>query len=1097
MGGVRQSIFTKQEEFMIPLRRLLWLLAVSLPWLLVAPLEGAAQNTGTIEGTVTETPSGQPMVAAQVQIVGTQRGTITGRDGSFRLENVPAGDYELRVLSIGFGSQTRAITVTAGQVTRENFELRQAILDVEEIVVTGVAGQAQRGRLPFTVERLTQAALPVPATNAAAMIQGKVAGAVVTTPSGRPGSAPSILLRGPTSINASGRSQEPLYIVDGVILSASLIDIDAMDIEAIEIVKGAAAASLYGSRAANGVIQITTARGRNVAENSVRYSVRSEIGTSNLPGRFNLTQAHQFRVEDGQFVDQSGNRCDFLFCQSVQLAGQRRLPGEAAGGWNTIQENEWPGQTFDHVDRFFEGGDFQNHTVSIAGRSGGTNYLVSFNRQDDGGILPFHDGSLRQSFRLNLDQAVRDDITISASAFYARSENATNQGNIFQLTRMPAGVDLTQPDPFTPTARFVIKPDPFNDNINPLYTMSTTESTQNRGRFLGSVNARWAPLDWMDFDANISFDRADLNGQTFRPKGFHNIAGVQQGGSLSRTAQRIEGFNGSITATARRQFGDLNSAFTVRYLAEQEESFVTSTSGSEFTAEGVWTFSNIPNDNISATSSSVTTRADGIFLNTAFDFRDRYIVDALIRQDGSSRFGPDERRAIYYRLAGAYIMSEEPWFSLPGVDHLKLSYSLGTAGNTPSFAAQYETYSVSEGAITPQTLGNRNLKPEFAVEQEIGIEALVFDRFSVDLTYAHSNVEDQILLVPSLAYTGFASQWRNAGTLRSNTFEASLNAVVLQRPNFTWTSRLLFDRTRQRITELNVPAYQSGVSGQGLGSVFFVRAGEAMGTFYGFQFAERCEHLPAGVDCSQFQVNDDGFLVWVGDAGSWENGWNTYVDADGNERHWWGTVAPFDIRGSQIRWGTPFQAEGIDPVTGETTTFLPLGRTLPDYSVSLANTINWRNFTVYGLLQSLQGFSVYNQPLQWATFQSYSGIIDQRGKPEDLRKPVGYYEVLYGASGLQPSSAFVDDASFIKLRELSVRYRMSRNILDRTPFTQGLEGVTFSVTGRNLFTWTDYDGYDPDVGSTGGGPGSAALARVDGFSYPNFRTVTFGFEINF
>jgi hypothetical protein len=110
---------------------------------------------------------------------------------------------------------------------------------------------------------------------------------------------------------------------------------------------------------------------------------------------------------------------------------------------------------------------------------------------------------------------------------------------------------------------------------------------------------------------------------------------------------------------------------------------------------------------------------------------------------------------------------------------------------------------------------------------------------------------------------------------------------------------------------------------------------------------------------------------------------------------------------------------------------------------------------------------------------------------------VGYYEILYGASGLQPSSAFVDDASFIKLRELTGSYRFSRDLLDRTPLTRGFEGVTFSVTGRNLLTWTDYDGYDPDVGSTGGGPGSAALARVDGFSYPNFRTVTFGFEINF
>jgi TonB-linked SusC/RagA family outer membrane protein len=1074
-----------------------FLLAAALPWFGLVPAEAQAQATGTIRGTVIQVPSGQPLVAAQIAIVGTQRGTITGRDGSFQLTNVPTGQYELRAISIGFGSQTQSVTVVSNQVVTINFEMRESILDIDEIVVTGVAGETSRGRLPFTVERLTQASLPVPATNAANMIQGKVAGAIVTSPSGRPGSAPSILLRGPTSVNASGRSQDPLYIVDGVILAASVIDIDAMDIESIEIVKGAAAASLYGSRAANGVIQITTARGKNVAENSVRYSVRSEFGSSTLPGRFNLTQAHQFRLDGGQFVDQNGNKCDFVNCSSVQLAGQRRLGTAPAGAWNTIQQEEWPGQTYDHVDRFFQGGAYLNNSVSVAGRAGGTNYLVSFNRQDDEGILPFHDGSVRQSFRINVDQSVRSNLTISASAFYARSDNATSDGSIFQLTRMPAGVDLTMPDPRHEGVPYIIKPDPFNDNINPLYTMSTSSSSQNRGRYLGSLSGRWSPLSWFDIDGNFSFDRADTESESFRPKGFRLISGVPQGGSLSRSFGRIEGVNGSVTAQARRRFGDLATTSTIRYLAEQTDSYSNGASSSDFVAEGVWTFNNTPSANRSATSSSNSTRAEGIFFGTVFDYKNRYILDALVRQDGSSRFGPNERRSIYYRVGGAYVVSDEPWFSLPAVDHMKLSYSIGTAGNTPSFSAQYETYSVGSGAITPGTLGNRNLKPEFVTEQEFGIETLLFDRVSVDLTYATSRAEDQILLVPALSYTGFANQWRNAGTLESNTFEATINSVIVRRRDFSWSARLLFDRTKQEITELNVPAYQSGVDGQGLGSVFFVRAGEAMGTFYGFKFAEKCSDLPSGVDCSQFQVNDDGFLVWVGGAGSWQNGWDTYVDGNGATRAWWGTTAPFTIRGQALTWGTPFQAEGIDRVTGEVSTFLPLGKTLPDYTISLANTFNWKGFTVYGLLQSLQGFSVYNQPLQWATFQSYSGIMDQRNVPENLRKPVGYYDRLYGASGLQPSSAFVDDASFIKLRELSVRYRVPRNFMDRTAFSRGIENLSLSVTGRNLLTWTDYDGYDPDVGSTGGGPGSAALARVDGFSYPNFRTVTFGFEINF
>jgi TonB-linked SusC/RagA family outer membrane protein len=1072
------------------------LLAAVLPLFGLQPSEVRAQATGTIRGTVIQLPSGEPLPAVQVVVVGTQRGTITARDGTFQIEGVPSGPREIRATFIGFQSQTQSVTVAAGQVTTVSFELRQSILDIEEIIVTGVAGETVRGKIPFTVDRLTQAALPVPASNAASMIQGKVAGAIVTASSGRPGTAPSILLRGPTSINNAGRSQDPLYIVDGVILSASVADIDALDIESIEIVKGAAAASLYGSRAANGVIQITTQRGRNVAENSVRYTFRSEYGESALPGRFNLTQRHQFETQNGKFVSQGGAPCDFLQCPSVRLAGQRRLPGASASAWNTIQQEVWPGQTYDHVERFFQGGVFMSNYASIAGRSGGTNYLVSFSRQDDQGILPYHDGSVRQNFRVNLDQSVRQNLTVSATALYSRSDNSTNEGNIFQLTRMPAGVDLLAPDPNHPDA-LIIKPDPFNDNINPLYTMSTSQNTQNRGRFLGSLSARWSPLEWANIDANASFDRADLNSQSFRPKGFRNIQGIAQGGSLGRTAQRIEGINASIMGSFRRQFGDLTTLTTLRYLVEVEDSYVTTTSGSEFTADGVWTFSNIPNDRISATSSTTTTRADGLSAGMNLDFRDRYILDGLVRQDGSSRFGPNERRSVYYRMAGAYRLTEEEWFALPNMDEFKLRYSIGTAGNTPSFTAQYETYSVSGGTITPVTLGNRNLKPEFATEQEMGVEMTMFsNRVSVDLTYANTVVKDQILQVPALAYTGFSTQWRNAGTLESNTFEASLNATLVRSRAVTWTARVLFDRTRQEITELNVPAYQGGVAGQGLENVFYYRKGEAIGTFYGFKFATSCADLPSEVDCSQFAVNNDGFLVWKGGASSPNHGWETWQDG-ANTRHWWGTNAPFTIRGQAVQWGTPFQAQGIDRVTGEVTTFLPLGQTTPDFSVSLANTVSWRNFAFYGLLQSVQGFYVYNQPLQWATFQSYSGIMDQSDVPEELRKPVGYYDRLYGASGLQPSSAFVDDASFVKLREMSVRYRMGRNTLDALAVTRGIESATFSVTGRNLLTWTKYDGYDPDVGASGGSAGSAALSRVDGFSYPNFRTFTFGFEVNF
>jgi hypothetical protein len=556
--------------------------------------------------------------------------------------------------------------------------------------------------------------------------------------------------------------------------------------------------------------------------------------------------------------------------------------------------------------------------------------------------------------------------------------------------------------------------------------------------------------------------------------------------------------NASITSSIRRTFGDLNTSSQIRYLIEKEDVVSNDVNSSEFTADGVWTIGNTPSANRSGGSSTQQERADGFFVITDLDYKDRYILGLMARNDGSSLFGPDERRHWYHRVSAAYRVSEESWFNLPGVDELKFRYSVGTAGNRPNFSAQFETYSVSGGSITPVTLGNKELKPEHVTEHEMGIDALFGGRFSLDLTHARTKAEDQIQQVPSLAYTGFSSQWRNAGTLESNTWEASLGAQIIRTTNFSWRTNLLFDRTRQKITELNVPAYQTGVGGQGLGNVFYYRAGEELGTFYGFQFAENCGHLPEGMDCSEFQVNDDGYLVWVGNAGSWQNGWDTYTNADGDQQNWWGTVAPFDVRGLAIRWGVPFQGEGNDLVTGERTTFLPLGKGMADHTFSMGNTFQWKNLSVYGLFEAVRGMSVYNQPLQWATFQSYSGIMDESGEPnEALRKPMGYYSALYGASGLQPSSAFVDDGSFIKLREMAVSYRFDSDQLSRMPIARALSALTLSAVGRNLLTWTDYDGYDPDVGSTGGGVGSAVLARVDGFSYPNFRTLTLGVEITF
>jgi hypothetical protein len=175
---------------------------------------------------------------------------------------------------------------------------------------------------------------------------------------------------------------------------------------------------------------------------------------------------------------------------------------------------------------------------------------------------------------------------------------------------------------------------------------------------------------------------------------------------------------------------------------------------------------------------------------------------------------------------------------------------------------------------------------------------------------------------------------------------------------------------------------------------------------------------------------------------------------------------------------------------------------MPDYSAGLSSTFTWKNLTVYGLLDAVQGFDVYNQPLQWGVFKGWAGLFDQSGLPQGTPtingpRPIGYVNALYSVSGLQPSNVFVEDGSFVKLRELSLSYRLTPEQLSGIPGLNRFSSIGLTLTGNNLFTWTKYRGFDPEVGETGGDTGSAALARVAGYQYPNFRTWTAAIELNF
>lgn len=1073
--------------------------AVAVAMLLLGTSPASAQD-GAVTGTVSDAQTGEPISGAQVFVQGTNLGTLTDQSGAYRLEGVPGGQQTVRVRLIGYAAASRSVQVSAGQATSANFQLQQRAIALDEVVVTGVSGATMQAKVPFSVTQMNADQMPVPSTSATGILQGKVAGVTITSGSGRPGSDPSVLLRGATSLDASGRSQEPLYIVDGAIVQGGMSAIGSLDIKNIEVVKGAAAASMYGSRAQNGVIQITTKDGSAQETNTVSYTVRSEYGQSGIEGSFLLPSRHEWAMNDAgtAFVNSDGSTCQiFAECSSPTVAGNApwRESGAPAGSWNTIMANEWPGQTYDQVDRFMTDGEYYDVYGSASGNTGNTNFHASYNRTSEEGVMPGQEGFLRENVRLNVNQSLKENLNVAASAFYSASseEPGFTGGALFDLTRMPAGIDLQGcEDDVTANCmddpqNLILQPDPTNtESGNPLYQMLVREPLQEDSRFLGSANANYEPLPWFGIQANVSYDRTDVALEDYYPKGYRCIGGCsQEDGVLQKYDSQEEALNASVTGTFDFELtDDISNTTRLRYLYERQNILENNTEGTSFAVADVPTLDNLGNySNIYSSSQPV--RSDGYFLITNFDISDKYIVDLLVRNDGSSLFGEDERRHFYYRGAAAWRVTQEDWFADNGVfDELKLRYSYGTAGGRPSFEAQYETFNVSAGRVAPQTLGNNDLKPELSKEHEAGIDAIVADRFTLGVTYARTVTEDQIMEVPLPSFSGYATQWQNAGELTSNTWEASLQTDIIRGDDLSWSANVIWDRTRTEITGMNRPAFQYGVGGQGLGTVFYAREGEEIGTFYGSQFARDCGDLPEGTSCDGFTQNEDGFLVWTGGSG---------LDANN-----WGQSSDVLVGGTPVSWGTPFQGRCTDRTSGEETTFCPVGNSTPDWSGSFSSTFTWGGLQVYGLLHTEQGFDVYNQPLEWAVFQRTAGIYDsEAGQPLEQQKPLGYYDAWYGVNGLAPDDEFVEDGSYVKLREVSLRYRFTQDQLSSVPGLNVFNSVALRVSGRNLVTWTDYRGFDPEVGESGGDTGSAAIARVAGYQYPNFRTFQAGLELNF
>lgn len=1092
------------------MRRFL-LLAVCLS-LLVAPaiVMGQGQGSALVTGKVTD-DKGNPLPGANVLIGDYDIGAATDVKGkfSFRVpaQYVKGQKVEITARFIGYHAQTKEITLNPGTINVD-FSLSMDVLDLDAIIVTGVSERTPKKLLPFTVSRVSEQEIQtVPEQTPLQSLRGKVAGVDIVQGSGEPGTGQDIKIRGAVNI---GSGNGPLIIVDGVILDASSqVDIDPMDIESIEVVKGAAGAAIYGSRAANGVIFIKTRRGDYLATGETRIRVRSEYGINQFPWKADDFRSahHEFKLTaDGKyFADNDGNPINYRdqykdnpdqaywmeYKEAVLDVGEGVDPSRKTQ--RVFQDNPWPIPTYDQAEQFFDPGNIQRHYFELSRRWAAGNLLLSYGRLHEPGVIDGVEGYKRNNFRLNMDQRLTDNLKMGLTAYYMNSWRDNPRGTLnpfYSLMFMSPMANLLAKDPNDGTP-YRIDPDPKSLEENPLYASHNQDIDYNRRGLNADLSIDWSPFTWMSLNGHVGFDRLSRFNTRYYFKGFKSIDMQNYPtGHYERFHSFDESMTADITGRVFKDFGLLSTKHTFRWHYESEEYQETYAAGDNLAVNGVKDLGIVNPDEDVVDSWQSEIRSVGYYWESAFNYAEKYLLNVLLRYDGSSLFGPDERWHLYYRVGTGWRMTMEPWWFIDEITEFKLRAAYGTAGSRPGFSAQYETFNVTAGSITKGALGNKKLKPAFSQELEIGLDMAILDRISVELSYSNRKTDDQILSVPLPAFMGYTSQTRNAGALESKTFEGAINARLIQRRDMSWDFSVNFSRTRETITKLDAPPWRTGAY-----AAFYMREGEEHGAMYGYRWLENKKDLTdlskaynINYNPNAFQVNDDGYLVPVGEGNSWKDGPGPDGKV-GTADDLWGTLVTVgtDANGDpiQLPFGIPVKYARLNE-EGRVEQFVKIGRVLPDFSTNFSTRFRWKGFQFYALVSAMFGGNIYNGTRQWCYRELRHKNVDQAGKPEYKKKPIFYYSTLYDVN--RTNKEFVEDGTYLKLRELNLSYRFDKNQLQSISSVLGnvFNSITLGVIGRNLITITDYSGFDPEVGGV--------EYRVDNFQYPHFRQFTFFVE---
>jgi len=1025
------------------------LLPIALGFLLLS--QGAFAQSRPVRGQVLD-DKGEPVVGAAVQIKGTHQGTITDADGNFSLD-VPDDDNTLIIRSVGFTTQE----IQAGdglQPLTVHFSHSTTTLD--ETVILGYTS-VKRKDLTGSVSTVgAETIKDIPNVTIEKAMENRMPGVHVVQNSGTPGSGIDVRVRGTSSINGN---TQPLYVIDGVPVTVGdptrdlsqidmggqnlnpLSQIDPNDIASIEVLKDAATAAMYGARAANGVVLITTKSGSYGQKGHATVHANVSFGTQNAWKKLKT-------LNNQQYFDLIGDEFRNYF-------GDPTMTNEDV--FTNVLDMPMNKDYTNYLDYVFQPGQLQNHSVDVSGGNDNTTYYASVGYFKNNGILRSSSFD-RYSSRLNIKTQATDRITLSSNLGFTRTieHRVRNDNNIYGYM-LPSL--LTPPDYTLYNEDGTYTPNPLGW-ANQASIANSYYNQVGTNRFIGNVSAEVKLIEGLSLISKVSADVMSLSEDEYDPA--NTAPGAASNGSGTVATTSLNTWLNENYLSFNRTFGNSNIIAAAGLSFQETKTDYTAAQAQNFSSIYLHTLDNA-SDKTLASSSSSQEGMRSYYANVHYSYGDRYLISGSFRYDASSRFPEDHKWGGFPGISAAWRISNEKFFRnlKKTVSDLKLRVGYGVTGNMPSSLYpglrlySSSTYADAIGVIYSQ-LPNADLVWEKNNEFDLGLDfGFINNRIYVTADFYNRVTPNLILSKPLPAQTGFPSIVDNIGKMKNQGIELNITSQNIQAKDFTWTTTLNLSHNKNTVEKL----YDGKDILLGFSGTTIIREGESIGAFYGWKVA--------GVFQSQAEI----------DALNAKSPTGTYQDD---------ATAPGDFKFVDVN------GDGV--INDKDRTIL--GNPVPKIYGGFGNTFTYKGFSLDIFCSFSIGNKIFNANKTYTN--SMNNVFNQTDEVLNrwtTNNPTNDMpRAIYGDpnDNWRNSSALVEDGSYFRIKNVTLAYNFNAKTLK---FSNGIiKGLRIYATGNNLVTFTKYSGFDPEVNMF---DGSAAVLGTDFGTYPQARSIVFGANFTF